>query len=51
MTKLKKLLRCYAMGMDSNVADALLDRIVHDAHQIELTGESIRKMNAKKTAK
>ena len=36
---------------DPAVADAVLDRIVHDAHQIELTGESIRKMNAKKTAK
>ena len=30
------------------VADAVLDRIVHSSHRIELTGESIRKMNAKK---
>lgn len=34
---------------DPTVADAVLDRIVHDAHQIELTGESIRKMKAGKT--
>lgn len=31
---------------DPTVADAILDRIVHSAHQIELTGESIRKMKA-----
>ena len=36
---------------DPTVADAILDRIVHSAHQIELTGESIRKMNARKGAK
>ena len=28
---------------DPTVADAILDRIVHTAHLIELTGESIRK--------
>lgn len=33
---------------DPTVADAILDRIVHDAHQIELNGESIRKMKARK---
>ena len=33
---------------DPTVADAVLDRIVHSSHRIELTGESIRKMNAKK---
>ena len=30
------------------VADAVLDRIVHTAHRIELTGESVRKMKLKK---
>ncbi|MDR2969098.1 MAG: ATP-binding protein, partial [Tannerellaceae bacterium] len=30
------------------VADAILDRIVHSAHQIELTGESVRKMKVGK---
>lgn len=28
---------------EKTVADAILDRIVHDAHRIELKGESIRK--------
>lgn len=28
---------------DGTLADAILDRIVHDAHQIELNGESLRK--------
>ena len=29
---------------DPTIADAILDRIVHTAHQVELTGESLRKM-------
>lgn len=29
------------------VADAILDRIIHTAHKIELTGESVRKLNSK----
>ncbi len=33
---------------DQTVADAVLDRIVHSSHRIELSGESIRKMKAKK---
>lgn len=33
---------------DPTAADAILDRIVHSAHQIELTGESVRKMKAEK---
>lgn len=33
---------------DPTVADAVLDRIVHSAHRIELTGESLRKINARK---
>ena len=33
---------------DQAVADAVLDRIVHTAHRIELSGESIRKMKTKK---
>ena len=34
---------------DPTVADAILDRIVHSAHQIELTGESVRKMKTRKS--
>lgn len=33
---------------DPTVADAILDRIVHTAHRIELTGESVRKIKAAK---
>jgi DNA replication protein DnaC len=33
---------------DQTVADAILDRIVHSVHQIELIGESVRKMKAGK---
>ena len=32
---------------EKTVADALLDRIVHDAHRIELRGESLRKTREK----
>lgn len=31
---------------EKTVADAVLDRIVHDAHRIELSGESLRKRKA-----
>jgi DNA replication protein DnaC len=33
---------------EKTIADTILDRIVHDAHRIEMKGESIRK---KRTAK
>lgn len=36
---------------DDTVADAILDRIVHTAHKIELTGESIRKIKGSKCSK
>jgi len=32
---------------EQTIADAILDRIVHDAHRIELTGESIRRQKRK----
>jgi len=28
---------------ERTIADAILDRLVHDAHRIELKGESLRK--------
>ena len=34
---------------DPTVADAILDRIVHTAHRITLTGESVRKLKALKS--
>ena len=38
----------YDMVGDPTVADVILDRIVHSAHTIELSGESMRKLKAKK---
>jgi IstB-like ATP binding protein len=31
------------------LADAILDRLVHNAHRLSMTGESMRKISAKKT--
>ena len=31
---------------DPTVADALLDRLIHNAHRLELKGDSLRKRNA-----
>jgi DNA replication protein DnaC len=36
---------------DPTYADAILDRIVHNAHRINLTGHSLRRSRANKTAK
>jgi IstB-like ATP binding protein len=33
---------------DATIADGILDRLVHNAHRIELRGESLRKTRAKK---
>jgi DNA replication protein DnaC len=33
---------------ENTIADAILDRIIHKAHRIELMGESLRKNNSKK---
>lgn len=35
---------------DPTVADSILDRLVHNAHRIELKGESMRKRRNAKTA-
>ena len=34
---------------DATVADGILDRLVHNAHRIELKGESMRKVKTVKT--
>lgn len=39
----------YNLFDDPTVADAILDRIVHRAHPIELKGESMRKLTSQKT--
>ncbi len=40
-----------AVISDGTVADAISDRVVHNAHRIKLTGESIRKLEAEKAKK
>lgn len=35
---------------EKTVADAILDRIVHEAHRLELKGESLRKRSAKQNS-
>jgi DNA replication protein DnaC len=37
----------YEIIREKTVADAIMDRLVHDAHRIELMGDSMRK-NRKK---
>jgi DNA replication protein DnaC len=36
---------------DPIIADAVLDRLVHSAHKLELKGESLRKLRASKNAR
>ena len=36
---------------DPTYADAILDRLVHNAHRIELAGESLRRTQAKQSRK
>ena len=33
----------YEVIGEKTIADAILDRIIHDAHRLELKGESLRK--------
>ncbi|MDO9215605.1 MAG: IS21-like element helper ATPase IstB [Methylococcales bacterium] len=40
----------YDLFGDPTVADAILDRIIHRAHPIDLKGESMRKLKSKTTA-
>ena len=37
----------HAVIGDETIADAICDRVVHNAHKIKLTGESIRKPKVK----
>jgi DNA replication protein DnaC len=38
--------RWYEIVGNPTLADAILDRIIHNAHRIELRGESLRKPRA-----
>jgi len=35
---------------DPTLADAILDRVVHNAHRIQLRGESLRRKKAQENA-
>ena len=35
---------------EPTIADAILDRLIHNAHRLTLKGESMRKLAAKRTA-
>ncbi len=41
----------YEMIGEKTIADAILDRIVHQSHRIELKGESMRKLKSKSQTK
>ena len=43
--------RWHEIIADPTYADAMLDRLVHNTHRIELTGESLRKTRAKQNQK
>jgi len=34
---------------EPTLADAILDRIIHNAHRLQLSGDSLRKLNTPKT--
>jgi DNA replication protein DnaC len=37
------VVKWYDIIREQTIADAILDRIVHDAHRVKLIGESLRK--------
>jgi len=41
----------YKVIGEQTIADAILDRVVHNAYRIELKGESLRKINNQKGGK
>ena len=43
--------RWHEIIADPTYADAILDRLVHNAHRIQLTGESLRRTRSKQTQK
>lgn len=49
ITSQRPVERWHEMIGDPTIADALLDRLVHNAHRINLTGESMRKRKASLT--
>jgi len=45
------LARWHEIIADPTYADAILDRLVHNAHRIELSGESMRRTRSKQNQK
>jgi DNA replication protein DnaC len=43
MTSQLPVIKWYELFQAQTIADAVLDRIVHTAHRLELKGESMRK--------
>ena len=49
MKKVRLIIRLYTEGVskktigEKTVADAIMDRLVHDAHRMEIDGDSMRK--------
>ncbi len=43
-----KVLSALVACSDPTLADAILDRLVHNAHRLTLKGESLRKAEAKR---
>ena len=41
--------RWHALIGDSTLADAILDRVIHNAHRLQLSGDSLRKQKAPQT--
>jgi DNA replication protein DnaC len=42
--------RLYDVVGDPTLADAIMDRIIHNAHRIELKGESLRRSQTERSA-
>ena len=40
---------CHDLIGEPTLADAILDRIIHNAHRLQLKGDSLRKQKAPKT--
>lgn len=51
VTSQLKIIEWHGYLHNATIADAILDRIVHNAYKIEITGDSFRKKNAQKSMK
>ena len=56
MSKVRQIIKLYTIPskwheiiVEQTIAEAILDRIVHDAHRIEIKGDSLRKKKQPKS--